>query len=85
MGFGSEATDLAPADTADPDAFVADLRTGTVTRASEASDGTGSNNWSASTGVAISGDGQSLVYESYATNLVAADAYDWEEVFVWRR
>lgn len=85
VGFGSEATDLAPADTADPDAFVADLGTGTVTRASESSDGTGSNNWSASTGVAISGDGQSLVYESYATNLVPADAYDWEEVFVWRR
>lgn len=85
VGFGSEATDLAAADTADPDAFVADLGTGVVTRASEAPDGTGSNNWSAGTGVAISGDGQSLVYESYATNLVAGDAYDWEEVFVWRR
>ncbi len=56
-----------------------------MSRASEAPDGTGSNNWSASTGVAISGDGQSLVYESYATNLVAGDAYDWKEVFVWRR
>ncbi len=85
VGFGSEATDLASGDTADPDAFVADLGTGAVTRASEASDGTGSNNWSASTGATISGDGRTLVYESYATNLVAGDAYDWEEVFVWRR
>jgi Tol biopolymer transport system component len=85
VGFGSEATDLAPADTADPDAFVADLGTGAVTRASQSADGTGGNSWSASTGVAISGDGQSLVYESYATNLVADDAYDWEEVVVWRR
>ena len=67
-----------------PDAFVADLRTGVITRASQASDGTESNNWSASTGAAISGDGHTLVYESYATNLVDGDAYDWEEVFVWR-
>jgi Tol biopolymer transport system component len=85
VGFGSDATDLAPDTGTDPDAFVADLRTGTVTRASQASDGTESNNWSASTAAAISGDGQSLVYESYATNLVDGDRYDWEEVFVWRR
>jgi len=85
VGFASEATDLAPGDNADPDAFIADLRTGTVTRVSQSSDGTVSNNWSASTGASISADGQSMVYESYATNLVADDAYDWEEVFVWRR
>jgi len=85
VGFGSEATDLAPGDNADPDAFIADLRTGAVTRVSQSADGTVSNNWSASTGASISADGQSMVYESYATNLVAGDAYDWEEVFVWRR
>jgi Tol biopolymer transport system component len=83
-GFGSDATDLAPDTGGDPDAFVADLRTGTITRASQSPDGTESNSWSASTGAAISGDGHTLVYESYATNLVDADAYDWEEVFVWR-
>jgi Tol biopolymer transport system component len=85
VGFGSDATDLAPDTDYDPDAFVADLRTGTITRASQSADGTESNNWSASTAAAISGDGRSLVYESYATNLVEGDQYDWEEVFVWRR
>jgi Tol biopolymer transport system component len=89
VGFGSDATDLAPptgGDTGgDPDAFVADLKLGTITRASQAPDGTESNNWSASTGAAISGDGHTLVYESYATNLVAGDQYDWEEVFAWHR
>jgi Tol biopolymer transport system component len=85
VGFGSDATDLAPDTGVDPDAFVADLKTGTITRASQSPGGDESNNWSASTAAAISGDGRSLVYESYATNLVDADAYDWEEVFVWRR
>jgi Tol biopolymer transport system component len=84
VGFGSDATDLAPDTGGDPDAFVADMRKRTITRASQAPDGTESNNWSASTAAAISGDGHTLVYESYATNLVDADQYDWEEVFVWR-
>jgi Tol biopolymer transport system component len=85
VGFGSDASDLAPDTGFDPDAFVADLCQHTVTRASQAPNGTESNNWSASTAASISGDGQSLVYESYATNLVEGDQYDWEEVFVWRR
>jgi Tol biopolymer transport system component len=85
VGFGSDASDLAPDTGTDPDAFVADLRSGTIIRASQASDGTESNNWSASSAASISGDGHTLVYESYATNLVAGDLYDWEEVFVWRR
>jgi len=84
VGFGSDATDLAPDTGGDPDAFVADMKTGTITRASQSPDGTESNSWSASTGAAISGDGRTLVYESYATNLVDGDVYDWEEVFVWR-
>lgn len=84
VGFGSDATDLAPDTGGDPDAFVADMSTGGVTRASQSPDGVESNSWSASTAAAISGDGHSLVYESYATNLVAGDQYDWEEVFVWR-
>jgi len=85
VGFGSDATNLAGVDSGtNPDAFVADLRAGTIRRASEDAGGTESNNWSASTAAAISGDGHSLVYESYATNLVPGDAFDWEEVFVWR-
>jgi Tol biopolymer transport system component len=85
VGFGSDATDLAADTGVDPDAFVADLRSGTITRASQSPGAEESNNWSASTGAAISGDGHTLVYESYATNLVAGDAYDWEEVFTWTR
>jgi Tol biopolymer transport system component len=84
VGFGSDATDLVPDTGGDPDAFVANMKSGTITRASQSSDGTESNNWSASTAAAISGDGHTLVYESYATNLVDGDEYDWEEVFVWR-
>jgi Tol biopolymer transport system component len=77
VGFGSDATDLAADTGVDPDAFVADVRTGTVTRASQSDGGEESNSWSASTAAAISGDGPTLVYESYATNLVAGDAFDW--------
>jgi Tol biopolymer transport system component len=85
VGFGSDASNLAGVDTGtNPDAFVADLEKGTIARASQSSDGTEGNNWSASTGAAISGDGHTLVYESYATNLVAADQFDWEEVVAWR-
>jgi Tol biopolymer transport system component len=86
VGFGSDASNLAGGvDTGtNTDAFVADLKQGTIVRASQASDGTEGNSWSASTGAAISGDGHTLVYESYATNLVAADQFDWEEVLAWR-
>jgi Tol biopolymer transport system component len=85
VGFGSDASNLAGVDTGtNTDAFVADLKKGTIVRASQAPDGTEGGSWSASTGAAISGDGHTLVYESYATNLVPADQYDWEEVFAWR-
>jgi len=85
VGFGSDASNLAGVDSGtNPDAFVADLKNGGIVRASQDAGGTESNNWSASTGAAISGDGHTLVYESYATNLVENDAFDWEEVFAWR-
>ena len=85
VGFGSDASNLAGVDTGtNTDAFVADLKRGTIVRASQAPDGTEGGSWSASTGAAISGDGHTLVYESYATNLVAGDQFDWEEVFAWR-
>jgi Tol biopolymer transport system component len=85
LGFGSDASNLAGVDSGtNPDAYLADLTKGTIVRASQSSDGTESNNWSASTSAAISGDGHTLVYESYATNLVDADQFNWEEVFAWR-
>ena len=86
VGFGSDASDLVAGDTEGrADAFVADLSADTVVRASQADDGTGGNRHSATTAAAVSGDGLSLAYTSYADNLVPADAFDWEEVFVWRR
>ena len=85
VGFGSEASNLvAGDDEGQTDAFVADLTAGTVTRASEAPNGAGGDSTSASTQAAISADGQTLVYTSYADNLVPGDKFDLEEVFVWR-
>jgi Tol biopolymer transport system component len=84
VGFGSEASDIVAGDTeGQPDAFVADLRARTITRASQNTEGVGGNSWSASTSAAISGDGHTLVYTSYADNLVAGDLYDYEEAFAW--
>ena len=85
VGFGSEASNLvAGDDEGQTDAFVADMVAGTVVRASQTAGGVGANNVSASTAAAISADGQSLVYTSYADNLVAGDRFDEEEAFVWR-
>jgi Tol biopolymer transport system component len=85
VGFGSEAADLLVGDTTNPDAFWADLGTGQILRASQAPDGTPGNNWNATTGAAISSDGQTLVYQSYSDNLVPGDTSDYEEVFAWHR
>ncbi len=84
VGLGSDADDLVEGDHGDPDAFVADLRTGTIVRASQTADGTGGNSWSAANDVAISGDGHSLAYVTYADNLVENDAFDWPEALLWR-
>ena len=85
LGFGSEATDLVAGDDEyEYDAFRLDMETGTVLRVSEAPDGAGGNARSGSNHVAISGDGQTLVYVTYATNLVENDTSDHAEVLVWR-
>jgi Tol biopolymer transport system component len=86
VGFGSDASNLvAGDDEGRADAFVADLAADTLVRASQAADGTGGNRHSATTDAAISGDGRSLAYLSYADNLVPGDEFDWREVLVWRR
>jgi Tol biopolymer transport system component len=85
VGFASEASDLvAGDDEGQTDAFRADLASGTVVRLSEAPNGAGGDSTSGSTAVSISADGQTVVYTSYADNLVPGDRYDLEEVFVWR-
>ena len=87
VGFGSEADNLVPRDTdgSGPDGFLADLRERTVTRVSDAPDGSHGNGPSAGNDVAISTDGRALAYVSYASNLVPGDEHDLSEVFVWRR
>jgi Tol biopolymer transport system component len=84
VGFGSEASNFAEDDTASPDAFVVDIKTGALTRASETPEGAEGNGPSAGNDVAISGDGQTLVYVSYADDLVEGDEFDLQEVFAWR-
>lgn len=85
VGFGSEASNLAGPDSeASPHAYVADLKRNTIVRASRTADGTDASSRSASTAAAISGDGRTLVYETYASNLVPGDQFDWQEVMVWR-
>jgi Tol biopolymer transport system component len=85
VGFGSEATNLVNGDDeGQTDAFVADLVAGTVVRVSHASSGVGGNSTSGSTAVSVSADGQTLVYTSYADNLVPGDRFDFEEAIVWR-
>jgi Tol biopolymer transport system component len=86
VGFGSDASNLvAGDDEGQPDAFVVDRRTGEVVRASEGPDGSGGASYSGANHVAISGDGQSLAFQSYSQNLVVGDAYDGREAFVWHR
>ena len=43
------------------------------------------NGESGRSAVAISDDGRTLVYETYATNLVEGDTVDQAEVVAWRR
>ncbi|MFC7362171.1 TolB family protein [Nocardioides astragali] len=85
VGFGSDADNVVRGDVGMSDAFVADLKTQTITRASQRPDGIGGNNRSASSFVAISGDGHTLAYVTYADNLVDGDMYDWPEALLWRR
>ena len=61
-----------------------DVRTGTTYLASAGVDGPADGE-SGRTAVAISDDGRTLVYESYATNLVPEDVNEMPDVIAWRR
>jgi len=79
--FHSEASTLVPGDTnAARDVFLHDRRTGTTRRVSVHSNGGQAN--SQSTRPAISADGRTVVFESRASNLVAGDSNDEDDVFV---
>ena len=85
LGFGSEASNLVDGDDEQrEDGFHLDMRTGVLTRVSEGPDGAGGDERSATMDAAISGDGRTLVYVTYATNLVAGDTARFTEVLAWR-
>lgn len=84
VGFMSFADDLVHGDAGGADTFVRDMRTRTTTMASVGVDGPADQD-SGRTAVSINADGSTLVYESYANNLVAGDTNDLPDVFAWRR
>jgi hypothetical protein len=79
--FQSDARNLVPNDTNNKsDVFVRDRQTNTTTLVSIASDGAQGNgiSWNPS----ISGNGQYIAFESYATNFVPADTNPTVDIFV---
>ena len=79
--FNSAANDLVPGDTNGAiDMFLRDRQTNTTTRVSVASDGTQGNQESAGK-AAITPDGRYVAFESLASNLVAGDTNNWEDIF----
>ena len=85
VGFMSAATNLVKGDIAGVDVFVRDMRRGVTTMASVSPTGEPGDEDSGRNAVSISADGQTLVYESYARNLVPDDTNGWSEVFAWHR
>jgi Tol biopolymer transport system component len=78
--FASQATNLVPGDTNDSmDVFVKDLHTGAIRLASEAADGTQANGRSFAP--AISHDGRFVIFTSAATNLIANDTNNVDDIF----
>ena len=84
VGFSSFAGNLVAGDVPGSDVYVRDVRTGTTYLASVGVAGPADQD-SGRTAVAISGDGRTLVYESYASNLVASDTNEQNDVIAWRR
>jgi len=81
VAFMSDASDLVPGDTnGTTDVFVRDTLTGLTTRASVSSSGVQGNGFSWNP--AISGDGQTVVFSSVATNLVTVDTNGQRDIFL---
>jgi Tol biopolymer transport system component len=79
--FDSDANNLDPGDNnAFNDVFVRDRATGTTVLVSVDSNGNGGNQHSF--GAAISGDGQRIVFQSYASNLVSGDTNNALDIFL---
>jgi CSLREA domain-containing protein len=81
VAFASEASNLVGGDTNGlEDIFVRDTLTGTTTRVSVATDGTGGNGGAMTTD--ISADGRYVLFMSYASNLVSGDTNGHRDAFV---
>jgi Tol biopolymer transport system component len=79
--FGSLASNLVPGDTNNQDdVFVRDLQLGTTTRVNVASNGAEANHTTSAFG--ISDDGRYVVFQSFASNLVAGDTNSTWDIFV---
>ncbi|MCB8925439.1 MAG: hypothetical protein H6652_07395 [Ardenticatenaceae bacterium] len=63
------------------DVFLRDRQTGTLTQISHAFDGTAANNGSFSPSISV--DGQHIVFQSYASNLVTNDTNNTVDLFVY--
>lgn len=82
--FQSSASNLVEGDTNGvEDIFVHDIKTGTTTRVSVASDGSQANDYS--TTPSLSADGRYVAFWSRATNLVSDDTNEIGDVFVHDR
>ena len=62
--------------------YVHDMQTGVTTRATVAFDGSSANDCSGGSGVSISADGRFVTFTSHATNLVADDTNNRQDIFV---
>ncbi|MFN2114534.1 MAG: TolB family protein, partial [Anaerolineae bacterium] len=84
VAFTSGASNLVPGDTNDAyDVFVHELATGETSRVSVATDGSEATGDSTAGG--ISADGRYVVFESFASNLVAGDTNREPDVFLHDR
>ncbi|NSW54224.1 MAG: hypothetical protein HPY85_17110 [Anaerolineae bacterium] len=84
VGFSTNATDIIPGDNnGKGDVFVIDRNTGTVVLASKTNDGTQGNGNSQF--MAISPDGNYVMFHTDANNLVAGDTNDEKDIFIYDR
>jgi Tol biopolymer transport system component len=83
VAFMGGANDVVPDDTnATWDVFVRDRQTGTTERVSVDSQGVEGNGFSGLYGIALSGDGRYVAFESRANNLVPGDTNGFRDIFL---
>jgi Ca2+-binding RTX toxin-like protein len=83
IAFTSQSSHLVAGDTLGFDLFVKDLFTGDVARISQSAAGvTGNNDSASSGGFAFNGNGTAIVFDSFASNLVAGDTNDVPDTFL---